>query len=164
MISAKTNFMSIGRTFRESIQKAFRSLEVGLKGLHPKKTEYRELDISKIRFPTAFRLLKIKQAFDIGTTIEEIYEQTKIDPWFLYHIKIISDLYKEFNIKDIERLELMKKEEINDRLLTGGGIIPEQDIESLKKIGVGQLFGPGTALQVTIDYVKKWVEQNRPKL
>ena len=61
-------------------------------------------------------------------------------------------------------LELMKKEGINDRLLTGGGIIPEQDIESLKKIGVGQLFGPGTALQVTIDYVKKWVEQNRPKL
>ena len=61
-------------------------------------------------------------------------------------------------------LKLMKKEEINDRLLTGGGIIPEQDIESLKKIGVGQLFGPGTALQVTIDYVKKWVEQNRPKL
>ena len=58
-------------------------------------------------------------------------------------------------------LELMKKEGIGDRLLTGGGIIPEQDIESLKKRGVGQLFGPGTSLQTTIDYVEGWVKENR---
>ena len=59
-------------------------------------------------------------------------------------------------------LELMKKEGIGDRLLTGGGIIPEQDIESLKERGVGQLFGPGTSLQTTIDYVEGWVKENRP--
>ena len=58
-------------------------------------------------------------------------------------------------------LELMKKEGIGDRLLTGGGIIPEQDIESLKEWGVGQLFGPGTSLQTTIDYVEGWVKENR---
>ena len=58
-------------------------------------------------------------------------------------------------------LELMKKEGIGDRLLTGGGIIPEQDIESLKERGVGQLFGPGTSLQTTIDYVEGWVKENR---
>ena len=49
-------------------------------------------------------------------------------------------------------LELMQKEGIGDRLLTGGGIIPDQDIEDLIKEGVGQLFGPGTSLQTTIDY------------
>ena len=59
-------------------------------------------------------------------------------------------------------LDLMKKEGIGDRLLTGGGIIPEQDIESLKKMGVGQLFGPGTSLQTTIDYIEGWVKENRP--
>ena len=55
--------MAIGRTFRDSIQKAFQSLEVGLHGLDPKITEYRPLDLSKISFGTAFRLLKVKQAF-----------------------------------------------------------------------------------------------------
>jgi len=83
--------MAIGRTFRESLQKAFRSLEVGLDGFQPKETDYRDLDLSKIRFATAFRLLKVKQAFDEGHSLEEIFEQTKIDPWFLYQIqKLIS--------------------------------------------------------------------------
>tara|TARA_B100000029_G_scaffold179265_1_gene176790 strand:+ start:495 stop:899 length:405 start_codon:yes stop_codon:yes gene_type:complete len=58
-------------------------------------------------------------------------------------------------------LELMKKEGIGDRLLTGGGIIPEQDIESLMDMGVGKLFGPGTALKETTDYIENWVKENR---
>ena len=56
--------MAIGRTFRESLQKAFRSLEVGLDGFKPKETEYRDLDLNRIGFATAFRLLKIRQAFE----------------------------------------------------------------------------------------------------
>ena len=63
--------MSIGRTFRESIQKAFRSLEVGLDGLEPKGSNNsdpnikrsRPLDLKSLRFPTSYRLLKIKEAF-----------------------------------------------------------------------------------------------------
>jgi carbamoyl-phosphate synthase large subunit len=78
--------MAIGRTFRESLQKAFRSLEVGLDGFAPKETEYRDLDMSKIRLASAFRLLKVKQALEEGHSIEEVFEQTKIDPWFLYQI------------------------------------------------------------------------------
>tara|TARA_B100001029_G_scaffold179232_1_gene188032 strand:+ start:3890 stop:4291 length:402 start_codon:yes stop_codon:yes gene_type:complete len=57
--------------------------------------------------------------------------------------------------------ELMKEEGIGDRLLTGGGIIPEQDIDALMEKGVGRLFGPGTSLQSTIDYVKGWVKEHR---
>ena len=79
--------MAIGRTFRESLQKAFRSLEVGLNGFEPKETEYRDLDLGKIRFASAFRLLKVKQAFEEGHSIEDVFEQTKIDPWFLYQIQ-----------------------------------------------------------------------------
>ena len=125
--------MSIGRTFRESIQKAFRSLEVGLSGLNPKKSDYRDLDISKIRFPTAFRLLKIKQAFDQGATIEEIHDQTKIDSWFLYHIQVISKLHKNINLHDIDTLRLMKKEGFSDYqigLLTNTN---EQKVRELRK-------------------------------
>ena len=125
--------MAIGRTFRESLQKAFRSLEVGLDGLHPKKTDYRDLDISKIRFPTAFRLLKIKQAFDIGTKVDEIYEQTKIDPWFLNQIKVISNLYKKFNIDDLERLRLMKKEGFSDAQISILTEKSEDDVRAIRK-------------------------------
>ena len=46
-------------------------------------------------------------------------------------------------------------------LLTGGGIIPDEDIKSLQKIGVGKLFGPGTPIKTTVDYITKWVEDNR---
>ena len=123
--------MSIGRTFRESIQKAFRSLEVGLAGLHPKKTDYRDLDISKIRFATAFRLLKVKQAFDMGANIDDIYEQTKIDPWFLYHIKIISDLYEKFDINDLNRIKLLKKEGFSDYQI---GVLTEKNEDDIRAI------------------------------
>ena len=65
--------MAIGRTFRDSLQKAFQSLEVGLNGLEPKASEYRSLDMTKIRFGTAFRLLKVKQAFDEGYSLSLIH-------------------------------------------------------------------------------------------
>ena len=56
--------------------------------------------------------------------------------------------------------ELLNKEGINDILITGGGIIPEEDMKSLQKIGIGQLFGPGTPVQKTIDYIKDWYNKN----
>ena len=83
--------MSIGRTFRESLQKAFRSLEVGLNGFQPKITDTRPLDISKIGFPSAFRLIKIWKAFKEGYSIDELFDKTKIDPWFLNQLKLITD-------------------------------------------------------------------------
>ena len=87
--------MSIGRTFRESLQKAFRSLEVGLDGLEakpvaesdPDLSRSRSLDMSTLRYATSFRLLKIRQAFLEGQTVEDVYYITKNDPWFLYQIK-----------------------------------------------------------------------------
>jgi methylmalonyl-CoA mutase C-terminal domain/subunit len=60
-------------------------------------------------------------------------------------------------------LELMKKSGLNDVLLTGGGIIPKEEMEKLEKIGVGKLFGPGTSTQIAIEYIKKWVSENRWK-
>lgn len=58
-------------------------------------------------------------------------------------------------------LNLMKEKRLNDVLLVGGGIIPQKDIDNLEKQGVGKLFGPGTPVQETIDYISKWVSQNR---
>ena len=51
-------------------------------------------------------------------------------------------------------LELMREKGIGDVLLTGGGIIPKEDMAALKQMGVGELFGPGTPTTAIIDYIK----------
>ncbi len=56
---------------------------------------------------------------------------------------------------------LMKEKGLDDVLLTGGGIIPEKDMTALASVGVGKLFGPGTPVQETIDYISDWVQTNR---
>ena len=58
-------------------------------------------------------------------------------------------------------MDLMKKNKIDDVLLTGGGIISDKDKKSLADLGVGQLFGPGTPVQDTVDYIINWVQKNR---
>ncbi len=57
-------------------------------------------------------------------------------------------------------LELMKKNDMDDVLLTGGGVIPEEDIKALKKMGVAELFGPGTPTTKTVDFIKKWFQKS----
>ena len=58
-------------------------------------------------------------------------------------------------------IELMDHNGLDDVLLTGGGIISEKDKEALTKLGVGKLFGPGTPVQKTVDYITNWVQTNR---
>jgi len=58
-------------------------------------------------------------------------------------------------------LKLMKEKGLDDILLVGGGIIPKKDIEELENLGTGKLFGPGTPVNETIEYINKWVEDNR---
>lgn len=55
-----------------------------------------------------------------------------------------------------EVLELMEKRGLGDRLLTGGGIIPSEDMDALSKMGVGRLFGPGTSTQDIAVYIRDW--------
>lgn len=57
--------------------------------------------------------------------------------------------------------ELMDSKGLNDVLLTGGGIIPEKDMEQLRSIGVGELFPPGTETEKIVNYIKDWVSQHR---
>lgn len=59
-------------------------------------------------------------------------------------------------------LELMKKEGLTDVLLTGGGIIPDEDMVNLTKLGVGKLFAPGSPMTEIAEYIKDWVRTNRP--
>jgi carbamoyl-phosphate synthase large subunit len=95
--------MAIGRTFKESLQKALRSLEVGAWGFGGGK--YGERDIlsrdfiqQKLVTPNDARIFYIRHAFRAGFTAEEIHNLTKIDPWFLAQLKELVD--EEENLSD----------------------------------------------------------------
>jgi methylmalonyl-CoA mutase, C-terminal domain len=60
-------------------------------------------------------------------------------------------------------INLMKQQEMNDVLLTGGGIIPADDMETLREMGVGELFSPGTPTADIVAYITNFVEKNRPE-
>jgi len=73
----------------------------------------------------------------------------------------LSSLNNAHNTIFLNVLDLMKDSGLDNVLLVGGGIIPKKDMETLEKLGVGKLFGPGTPVQTTIDYITNWVESNR---
>jgi methylmalonyl-CoA mutase C-terminal domain/subunit len=58
-------------------------------------------------------------------------------------------------------LQIMEEKKMNDVLLTGGGIIPEEDMKKLQSMGVGKLFAPGTPTSEIANYIKEWVRNNR---
>jgi methylmalonyl-CoA mutase C-terminal domain/subunit len=58
-------------------------------------------------------------------------------------------------------LQLMKEKEMTDVLLTGGGIIPDDDMRTLNKMGVGKLFAPGANMSEIAGYITNWVKENR---
>ncbi len=88
--------MAIGRTFKESLQKAIRSLEISRFGFTDPPgdagEEYIEYLRRELRRPNSKRLFQIGEAIRLGLSIEEIHELTWIDPWFLHHIKQIVDM------------------------------------------------------------------------
>jgi carbamoyl-phosphate synthase large subunit len=85
--------MAIGRTFRESLQKALRGLETGSCGLGPKKADDHGDPAKKAEYlklisrPHANRLFQVRLAFQAGATIDEVHAATYIDPWFLRNIE-----------------------------------------------------------------------------
>jgi carbamoyl-phosphate synthase large subunit len=83
--------MAIGRTFKESLQKAMRSLEIGSYGFEPTHVDLRDREALRARLQagSAERLWVIGDAFRAGMSIDEIYEVSRIDPWFLRNIEEI---------------------------------------------------------------------------
>ena len=58
-------------------------------------------------------------------------------------------------------LSLLQKEGADNILITGGGIIPDADMKKLKDIGIGKLFGPGSSVKESLDYIVEWVDNNK---
>lgn len=88
--------MAIGRTFQESVQKALRGLEVGATGFDPKldlnDPEADSILKRELTVPSAERVWYVADAFRAGKSVEEVFELTRIDEWFLVQIE---DLVKD---------------------------------------------------------------------
>lgn len=60
-------------------------------------------------------------------------------------------------------VNLLKERGVDDMLITGGGIIADEDIEKLKALGVGEIFTPGASTDLIVEYIKKWIKENPKK-
>jgi carbamoyl-phosphate synthase large subunit len=81
--------MAIGRSFPEALQKALRSLEKNGASFRWQDGNLSDL-MEKMRTPTEFRLQQVQLAMHLGATVKEVFEATKIDPWFLEQINLIN--------------------------------------------------------------------------
>ncbi len=138
--------MAIGRTFKESLQKAIRSLEIDSSGFEPKTSDMGVIR-EKLKTPNSERLWYLADAYRCGMDTEEIYDLTRIDRWFLSNIKQIVDMEsalslsegnpdsnslkaaKEYGFSDTRMSELIGKSEDESRNLR-----QKNDIESVYKM------------------------------
>lgn len=113
--------MAMGRTFQESFQKALRGLETGIDGLSERTTDRDEI-IEEIGTPGPERILFVGDAFRVGMTLDEIYEETSIDPWFLAQIEQLIQVEKALEGRKLaelsaEELRYLKQKGFSDRRL-----------------------------------------------
>ena len=98
--------MSIGRTFAESLQKAWQSLENGYHGLGADRDETARFEIrDRLKKSYWDRTLQIRNAFKLGASVEEIADISKVDPWFLYQIQDIVSLEGEIRKKALSQID-----------------------------------------------------------
>lgn len=137
--------MAIGRTFKESFQKALRGLEVGSSGFgcdakdlwgtdeQPDRDEIR----SKLARPNAARPWFIRYAFKLGMTIEEVFELTRIDRWFLTHLHAIVEIEEQLRattLADVssQLLRTAKRAGFSDRQLSHIWSEKESDVRAAR--------------------------------
>ena len=113
--------MAMGRTFQESFQKALRGLETGIDGLTERSTDRDEI-IEEIGSAGPERILFVGDAFRIGMSLEEVFEETRIDPWFLAQIQQLVQIEADVKSRKLEslsaaELRFLKQKGFSDRRL-----------------------------------------------
>ncbi|WP_078120545.1 carbamoyl-phosphate synthase large subunit [Thiosocius teredinicola] len=142
--------MAIGRTFQESLQKALRGLETGKAGLDPvvdlSADDVRDVVISEIRQPSAERLWYVADAFRMGFSLEDVFDHTKIDRWFLVQIQDL--LRDEAAVRDggvealnAARMRELKRKGFSDKRLADLLEIPEAELRQHRyELGVRPVY------------------------
>ncbi|MBT8037136.1 MAG: carbamoyl-phosphate synthase large subunit [Verrucomicrobiae bacterium] len=126
--------MSIGRTFKESMQKALRSLETGrfgfgFDGKGPNNPSYEDIE-RKLHVPNAERIFWLKTAFETGWSVEDIFEASSIDRWFLEQLKQIVD--EGNNLADMD-LRKAKRLGFSDQQIAVSRGISQEEVRAARK-------------------------------
>ena len=113
--------MAMGRTFQESFQKALRGLEVGVDGMN-EKTQDREVLERELGAPGPDRIWYVGDAFAMGLSVDEVFELTKIDRWFLVQIEQIVKIELELETTTLDKIDAvtlraLKQKGFSDRRL-----------------------------------------------
>ncbi|WP_086975891.1 carbamoyl-phosphate synthase large subunit [Archaeoglobus fulgidus] len=137
--------MAVGRTFEEALQKAIRSLEIGRYGLgcdgKDKEVTMEEIR-ERLRYPNASRVFYIRYALQKGMSVNEIYELTKIDPWFIDKIKNLVEFEEQLkqiaermSIEEVPKEILKKAKELgySDRQLAVIFNTTEREVRRVRK-------------------------------
>jgi carbamoyl-phosphate synthase large subunit len=111
--------MAIGRTFREALGKAIRSLETGRAGFDLKTNDDLAALERAIAHPSPERLFQVGRAFQLGLTLERAHELTRIDPWFLHHVRDIALAEENIDLADIRRYKRLGFSDRRLAALTG---------------------------------------------
>ena len=134
-------FEGEGGYFRAVTRKAFELATLG-----GPEASYKIMECSVKRFPLG----------QYSQTVVEAALQEDVDA---IGISILSGAHMTVFPKVIN---IMKEKEMTDVLLTGGGIIPDDDMKKLNSMGVGKLFAPGTPTSEIASYISSWVKEHRP--
>ncbi|WP_279071195.1 carbamoyl-phosphate synthase large subunit [Faecalicoccus pleomorphus] len=136
-MKATGEIMSIGRTFEESFLKAVRSLE--MKVDHIYKVEFASMDqmqlLEKIKNSDDERIFAIAQWLRNGFDMSIILKETKMDSFFIHHIKRIIDLEQEMmaHVKDVETLKVLKRNGFSDSYIAKNWNMSEKEVYDLRK-------------------------------
>ena len=128
--------MAIGRTYSQALQKALRSLEKRGSSFHwgPNTTPLKDL-VDIIRKPTDGRIVDVQQALLKGASIDEVFEATKIDPWFLDQIVLINEVAETVRLAkdlDFETLRNAKMHGFSDQQIAQLRRLSEFDVRSIR--------------------------------
>jgi len=141
--------MSIGRTFKESFQKALISLETGLIGFNSIECDEDEL-IREIRRSNEKRVLYVFEALRRGKTVEEIFEWCKIDRWFLYQLEELATVEKAMDVallKDATRMREVKADGFSDAMIAWA--INKNEGQNFSE---NDIYNAREKLNVTLEY------------
>jgi len=141
--------MSMGRTFKESFQKALCSLETGLIGFNPIKCDGEEL-IREIRRSNENRMLYLFEGLRRGMTVDAIFDLCKIDRWYLYQLEELALREKEMDIallSDATRLREVKSEGFSDEMIAA--VINEKEGLSLTE---NDIYNAREKMSVQLEY------------
>lgn len=128
--------MAIGRTFQESFQKALRGLETGVNGLST-KTKDMDLIINQLRQPGPERIWFLADGFRLGMSLDDIHQESKIDPWFLIQIQELIQLENQislYKLNDLDAAILLKykKKGFSDERLAELMSVTQKQIRDLR--------------------------------